>query len=187
MDNCFCDMEVVQNTDLSETTTQTHIAKFLIPIIIYNMNKNNIKNTKQQKALVDCLRAFVAAPKATYAWCLHHGRHYDSIDEPVLERVDYIVNQKPKYEIARRLDNFRPVLDTKRLEAAIKEFTRRTHPHSKAIADRARRTTNTVVLSKLVADMGLANQPYYDWLEQELIAHHLEEWPDTTWDGKDIF
>ena len=57
----------------------------------------------------DCRAAWALRPDATHGWCIHHGREWEKLTEPIENRIDYILSYKAKTEQITRLDNMRPV------------------------------------------------------------------------------
>ena len=57
----------------------------------------------------DCRAAWALRPDATHGWCIHHGREWEKLTEPIENRIDYILSYKAKTEQITRLDNMRPM------------------------------------------------------------------------------
>lgn len=99
------------------------------------MNKK--AQSKIDTALKRCRAAFAACPQATYAWCCHHEVLAERLFEPAEVRIAYILDHKPPEEHAIRFDNFRPVKDMVRFEAAYNKYD--------ALLDVAQNAYNLVV------------------------------------------
>jgi hypothetical protein len=69
--------------------------------------KTPIKSIAEE--LNDCKLAFEAYPDAKFAWTCHHSVLIEQLTEPWMNRVNYILNEKPENQQAVRLRNFRPV------------------------------------------------------------------------------
>jgi len=117
---------------------------------------------------VDCVAAWMANSNATFAFNFHHGVHAESLPEPWEMRVAFTLSDKPENERAVRLRNFRPVIGLlpKKVNKAWADYTKAWADYVKAWAD----------CDKAGADC-----------EPELVIQHNAEWPDNTWNGKDIF
>ena len=62
-----------------------------------------------KQAEKECRAAWALHPDATYGWCIHHGKEWEELTEPIENRIDYILSSKAKTEQITRLDNMRPV------------------------------------------------------------------------------
>ena len=98
------------------------------------------KNEDQEiaAALKRCRAAFKKHPDAKWAWFCHHEKLCEELREPAEVRIQYILDAKPKHEQATRFNNFRPVLDEKKLTQARAEYERVT---SQALAQYERVTS----------------------------------------------
>jgi hypothetical protein len=67
-----------------------------------------MKRTIKQ-AEKECREAWSENP-STYGWCVHHSTEVERLTEPIENRINYILANKPRNEIVTRLDNLRPVL-----------------------------------------------------------------------------
>ena len=116
--------------------------------------------------LAACRKAWVEAPDAKLAWCCHHAVELETLTEPAENRIAYILSCKRKEEQAIRLHNFRPARIN--LPEAIE----------KARAE----------YYKVRAELDKAGAEW-DKACAELINSNLhdQDWPDNTWNGKDIF
>ena len=56
-----------------------------------------------------CYAAWAAEPEATHGWCVHHGQEFEELNEPIANRIKYIIFSKGCDEQVCRLDNMRPV------------------------------------------------------------------------------
>jgi len=57
----------------------------------------------------NCVAAFAASPDCQWAWCCHHEKLAERLTEPAINRINYILKNKPEKEQALRFRNFRPV------------------------------------------------------------------------------
>ena len=159
-----------------------------------------------------CRAAWKAAPKATWAWCLHHAVRLEPLTEPAENRIAYILTKKPEKEQVARLNNFRPVI-SKLPDALLKagadydkaraDYDKARADYDKAKADddkaeadcrkaRADYDKAWAVWYKAGADYGKARADYDKaWAicaaTPECNAAHLADVPNHTWNGKDIF
>ena len=57
-------------------------------------------------------------PPGAWFWAIHHSVIVEKLSEPLLNRVEYILTQKPNHEREIRLDAIRPVKNDKVFSAA---------------------------------------------------------------------
>lgn len=57
----------------------------------------------------DCRAAWDAMPDAVAGVHIHHGEVADKLTEPIANRIDYILSDKPRAEQALRLRLMRPI------------------------------------------------------------------------------
>ena len=106
----------------------------------------------------DCRAAWALRPDATHGWCIHHGREWEKLTEPIENRIDYILSYKAKTEQITRLDNMRPVSEASK---TVVLSARKAHDEAIAAAEKA-----------------------YD---EAITSAHKTDVPNHTWNGKDIF
>src|SRR3990167_10761203 len=90
---------------------------------------NPLKSIEEEAA--DCRAAFVGAAVGTPVWCCHHERLYEVLEEPAENRIAYILSDKPSFERARRLREFRPVKDTaiyRKVDALVADYKAKRAP-----------------------------------------------------------
>ncbi len=66
--------------------------------------------TIEQEA-ADCRKAFEGVAVGAPVWCCHHERLAERLEEPAENRIRFILSHKLVGEQARRLREFRPMLD----------------------------------------------------------------------------
>lgn len=67
----------------------------------------NLKSIDEEAA--DCRAAWAAVPGAVAGLHIHHEVVAEELNEPIENRIDYILTQKPKHERALRLRLMRPI------------------------------------------------------------------------------
>ena len=117
----------------------------------------------------DCRAAWALRPDATHGWCIHHGREWEKLTEPIENRIDYILSYKAKTEQITRLDNMRPVS-----EASKTVVLSAWKAYDKAIA------TAEKAYNKATAT---ARKAY----NEAITSAHKTDVPNHTWNGTDIF
>jgi hypothetical protein len=131
-------------------------------------------------------------------WCVHHEIHMEQLTEPIENRADYIIANKPAHEIELRLKEMRPVLHPERLpknlikakdayDKAEDAYNKAKDAYNKA-KDAYDKAGDAYNKAKDAYDK--AGDAYYkakDAYKPQLAALHLEEYPDTKWNGKSIF
>ena len=169
-----------------------------------------------KKELAACRKAFQEAPEAKYAWCCHHSILLEPLTEPCENRIQYILENKEKAEQAVRFRNFRPVriklpkeiieacakydeASAKYYEAIAKYYeafdkckkARTTYDEARAKYNEARATWNEAwakcneACAKCNEACAKCNEALATWTEGNVMF--LSDWPDNTWNGKDIF
>ena len=162
-----------------------------------------------KKELAACRKAFQEAPNATCAWCCHHSILLEFLTEPYENRIQYILENKEKKEQAIRFRNFRPLRIElpKEIIKARAKYDEAWAKYDEACAkyDEAEATYNEALakynealakLNKALATYNEARDKYNEardkynkaiatWTEGNVMF--LSDWPDNTWNGKDIF
>ncbi len=140
-------------------------------------------------------------------WCVHHECHIERLDEstviggnPLLERVNYIKEWKPKREIATRLRMMAPILNPGKLPKELRD-AERAHVRAEKkwnclMSDVSRRTTKAArairdsleekadaAYDKAIARCKKAERTCKVALREQ----HDQEYPDNTWNGHNIF
>ena len=128
----------------------------------------------------DCRAAWALRPDATHGWCIHHGREWEKLTEPIENRIDYILSYKAKTEQITRLDNMRPVSEASKtvVLSARKAYDEAVAPAWKAYNEAtasARKAYNEATAS--------AGKAY----SEAIAPAHKTDVPNHTWNGKDIF
>ena len=141
-----------------------------------------------KKELAACRKAFQEAPNATCAWCCHHSILLEFLTEPYENRIQYILKHKEKKEQAIRFRNFRPL----RIELP-KEIIKAIAKYYEAIAKLSKASAK---YDEACAKLNEASAKYNEALAKydEALATWNKgntmlsfDWPDNTWNGKDIF
>ena len=129
-----------------------------------------------------CRRAFKGVEIGSLVWLCNHEILIEPLSEPARHRINYILMSKPLGEQARRLREFRPVLGSlpDEFNRAYAEFNRADAKWNKA---RAERNKADAKWNKAY----IKRNRVYTKLKPALIALHLSECPNTTWNGKSIF
>ena len=134
--------------------------------------KTELKSIEEEKQT--CIEAFKASPTAKFAWCCHHGSLIEALTEPWLNRVNYICSSKPKAEQASRFRSFRPVWITLP-DQIVKTWAE----HKRTLAEYTRAGYNyhkaRYVYNEVVTEY-----------HSELTLLHNQDWPDNTWNGKQV-
>ena len=140
--------------------------------------KNKIQNIETE--LTACQEAWNNNKDAKWTWCCHHSIRFEELTEPLENRIAYILTKKPENERAIRLHNFRPV----RIELP-KELKKARAEYDKSYAEYDK---TRVEYDKARAEWYKVYAEYYK-AHVELINSNLhdQDWPDNTWNGKDIF
>ena len=140
--------------------------------------KNKIQNIETE--LTACQEAWNNNKDAKWTWCCHHSIRFEELTEPLENRIAYILTKKPENERAIRLHNFRPVRIElpKELKKARVELNKTCAEFNKVRAE----------WNKACAEFNKASAEW-DKACAELINSNLhdQDWPDNTWNGKDIF
>jgi hypothetical protein len=132
-----------------------------------------IKITIEQE-LKKCRAAFAAHPSATWAWCCHHGIHYEALTEPAENRIAFILSSKSKSEQAVRLLNFRPCKDAYAVKTARDAYDVAVKTAGDAYDVAVKTASDAYDVAVKTADKTLQNL-------------HRAEWPNNTWTGTSIF
>src|ERR1035438_4867484 len=93
------------------------------------MLKTHLKSIEEEKQ--DCIQAFTDFP-SNYAWCCHHMEHWEELIFGFLDRINYILSDKPDDEQALRFRNFRPVKDVEKLKSLREAYYAQVNPLLKA-------------------------------------------------------
>ena len=134
-----------------------------------------------KKELAACRKAFQEAPEAKYAWCLHHAILFELLTEPYENRIQYILENKEKKEQAVRFRNFRPLRIElpKEIIKAIAKYEKARAKYDKALAK------YNEACAKCNEACDKLNKALATWTEGNVMF--LSDWPDNTWNGKNIF
>ena len=145
---------------------------------------------------VACREAFKGVEVGSPVWLCHHETFIELLEEPVENRINYILMSKPPGEQARRLREFRPVLGSlpdelnkarAELDKARAECDKADAEWDKAYAEWDRAYAE---LDKARAEWDKARvewvKAYAEYMP-ELTFLHFSECPDTAWNGRSIF
>ena len=134
-----------------------------------------------EKELAACRKAFQEAPEAKYAWCCHHSILLEPLTEPCENRIQYILENKEKAEQAVRFRNFRPLRIElpKEIIKAIAKYEKARAKYDKALAK------YNEACAKCNEACDKLNKALATWTEGNVMF--LSDWPDNTWNGKNIF
>lgn len=86
-------------------------------------------------------------PVGTYFWAVHHNIVMEELDEPLINRLAYILNYKLWHEHKARIKAIRPVQDPVRLASTLVAYDASVSPVWEALAkgrDRSLNETNRV-------------------------------------------
>ena len=128
----------------------------------------------------DCRAAWALRPDATHGWCIHHGREWEKLTEPIENRIDYILSYKAKTEQITRLDNMRPVS-----EASKTVVLSARKAHDEAIASAWKAYDEAIAPAGKAYDEAVA--PAGKAYDEVVAPAHKNDVPNHTWNGKDIF
>ena len=134
-----------------------------------------------EEELAACRKAFQENPKAKYAWCCHHSILLELLTEPCENRIQYILENKEKKEQAIRFRNFRPLRIElpKEIIKAIAKYEKARAKYDKALAK------YNEACAKCNEACDKLNKALATWTEGNVMF--LSDWPDNTWNGKNIF
>lgn len=132
------------------------------------------------QAKKDCRAAWAAQPEATQGWCIHHDQEREVLSEPLINRIAYILSEKPKSEQVTRLDNMRPMSAA---SAAIVVPARKAYEEAKTTARKAYYEAKTTASKAYEKDQLVARKAY----EEATAPAHRADVPTHTWNGKSIF
>ena len=164
-----------------------------------------IKSIKEE--LKACRKAFTSNPKAKFAWTCHHAVLVEFLTEPWQNRIKYIMTEKAESERAVRLRNFRPVrieLPAKLIKAGAEydkakaEWNKAWAEYDKAGAELGKAWAEYdkagaeygkagAEYDKARAELEKAEADYFNSKATKATRDHDSDWPDNTWNGKDIF
>jgi hypothetical protein len=148
-------------------------------------------------------------------WCVHHLTHLEVLVHSVSDRVDYIQRYKPSWEVETRLRNLAPVLHPENLPARFlkahrrhqkadqlatktfivysgaRDLLTRTPSHWKNYKKRVEAARKLKILSRKAdnacAQVYSSYQELFKEKEKAFVKQHDREYPDNTWNGKNIF
>ena len=121
-----------------------------------------------EQELADCRAACAAYPDAQEFFFLHHGVPLERLTEPVQNRIDFILSNKPEGERAVRLRNLRPCKD--------QVWAAKQRPERLALAAKQRPERDALHAKQ---------RPEWAALHAIAKVQFDIEWPDNTWNGKD--
>jgi hypothetical protein len=156
-----------------------------------------------KKEAAACRKAFKGSKIGDPVWLLHHGRLTEILDESAENRIKYILAEKSIDEQALRLREFRPVKDKvayAKWEAELDAVYAKWWAEWNAVNAKWQ-TERDAVYAKWWAELDAVNAKwraerdavYAKWeaeldaVNAKLTALHLSEYPDTAWNGKNIF
>ena len=133
-----------------------------------------------EQAEKDCRAAWAAQPEATQGWCIHHRQEWEALSEPIVNRIAYILSEKPKSEQVTRLDNMRPMSAA---SVAIVAPARKAFDEAKAAAWKAYDEAMAAAWKAHDEAIAPARKAY----DEAKAAAHRADVPTHTWNGKSIF
>ena len=128
----------------------------------------------------DCRAAWALRPDATHGWCIHHGKEWEELTEPIENRIDYILSSKVKTEQVTRLDNMRPMS-----EASKTVVLSAWKAYDEAIASAWKAYDEAIAPAGKAYDEAVA--PAEKAYNEATASAHKNDVPNHTWNGKDIF
>ena len=166
-----------------------------------------------EQAEKDCRAAWAAQPEATQGWCIHHGQEWEALSEPIVNRIAYILSEKPKSEQVTRLDNMRPmsaasvaiVAPARKAYREAKATAAKAYTKAKATAEKAyneaiaaawkayneafatAEKAYTKAMAAAVNAHDEAIAPAWKAFDEAKAAAHRADVPTHTWNGKSIF
>ena len=150
----------------------------------------------------DCRAAWALRPDATHGWCIHHGREWEKLTEPIENRIDYILSYKAKTEQITRLDNMRPMSEASKtvvlsawkahkeaIASAEKAYDEAIasawKAHNEAAASAWKAHNEAIAPAWKVYNEAIASaQKAYN---EATASAHKTDVPNHTWNGTDIF
>ena len=170
-----------------------------------------------EEELADCKKAFARVKVGSLVWCCHHEMLIEQLEEPAINRINYIMGSKSEHERSRRLREFRPCKD-KRIAPAYAEYEKVRAP-AKAEYEKVcapAKAEYEKVCAPAYAEYEKVCAPAYaeydkvcdvayaeyekvrdvayaeydkvcDVAKAELEQLHRDEYPDTSWNGRSIF
>ena len=145
---------------------------------IKNRRKEIMRTLNQAEK--DCRAAWALRPDATHGWCIHHGREWEKLTEPIENRIDYILSYKAKTEQITRLDNMRPVSEASK---TVVLSARKAHEEAVATAWKAYDEAVAPAWKAYEGAVATAGKAY----DEVVAPAHKNDVPNHTWNGKDIF
>ena len=149
-----------------------------------------LQSIEQEAA--DCRKAFANSKIGDPVWLCHHSQLFEVLTEPAEERISYILSYKPETEQALRLREFRPMLHPERytdywdkLKPLHTDYDAKCNALHTDHWDKrdALYTDYRDKRDALYADYRTKRAP----LDAKMTALHKQEYPDTTWNGTDLF
>ena len=155
-----------------------------------------------EQAEKDCRAAWAAQPEATQGWCIHHGQESEALSEPIVNRIAYILSEKPKREQVTRLDNMRPmsaasvaiVAPARKAYREAKATAAKAYDEAKAAAwkayNEAKATAWKAYTKAMAAAVNAHDEaiaPAWKAFDEAKAAAHRADVPTHTWNGKSIF
>ena len=144
-----------------------------------------------EQAEKDCRAAWAAQPEATQGWCIHHRQEWEALSEPIVNRIAYILSEKPKREQVTRLDNMRPMSAA---SAVIVAPARKAYRDAIATAAKAYTKAKAAAWKAYDEAMAAAWKAHDEAIAPAWRAYndakataHRADVPTHTWNGKSIF
>ena len=144
-----------------------------------------------EQAEKDCRAAWAAQPEATQGWCIHHGQESEALSEPIVNRIAYILSEKPKREQVTRLDNMRPMsaasvaIVAPARKAYREAIATAAKAYDEAIATAEKAYTKAMAAAVNAHDEAIA--PAWKAYDEAKAAAHRADVPTHTWNGESIF
>ena len=134
-----------------------------------------LKSIEEEKQ--DCIKAFTDFP-SKFAWCCHHEEHCEPLAYSFMDRVNYILLNKPENEQALRFRNFRPAKDEETEKPLREAYVAQVKPLREAYE---------VQLNLLRKAYRAQEKPLWEAFLAQVKPLHEAEWPDNSWNGTSIF
>ena len=116
-------------------------------------------------------------PVGTLFWAVHHDRIVEPLCDPLVERLEYVLQNKPQHELPVRLEAIRPVKNTARLPTGLVELAAATVT---AVQEYRAAVAAAVENDGAVDAVRASVRAYERYLNthfDELCAQWLEEYP----------
>jgi len=139
---------------------------------------------------------------AKYGWCIHHEIEFEELNEPIENRIGYILSNKSKHEQITRLDNMRPVstaslkivLPARKAYDEARASARKAYNEAIAPARKAYDEATASARKAYNEAKAPASEAYDEAItsawkacNEAIASAHRADVPNHTWNGKSIF